>query len=236
MKILYSTIFLILISCFSGICQRDYSYVPSKRNFKAKYVNYDHKNRKTFTEIWQLSGKSKDKFGNIKYNIESEITTIKQNTFYQYFHFTSKDSNFFMGAERYLDPIKLDSYQRMVIKIKADSVLLPLKPIIGQMLPEAICQASILRGTGSILMSMNVLLINRKVDGQESIETPAGKFKCYRISTDKISYSGISKSKTKIVEWYAINVGLVRMEESNKKGHLINYKVLESIAEDFFIP
>jgi hypothetical protein len=210
--------------------------MPSKRNFKMKYVNYDNKNRKTYTEVWQLAGKTIDKSGKIRYNIESEITTIKQNTFYQYFHFTSKDSNFYIGAERYLDPVKLDSYQKMVVKIDADSVVLPLKPQIGKMLPEASCQADILRGTGSVLMSMTVLLVNRKIDGIESIETPAGKFKCYKISSDKISYSGISRNKLKIVEWYAINVGLVRMEEYHKKGKLMTYKQIESIAEDFFIP
>lgn len=236
MKILYSSILLILLSSALAFGQRDYSYVPSKRNFKAKYVTYDHKNRELYTEIWQLSSKTKDKHGSLKFNIESEITTAKQNTFYQYFHFTNKDSIFFMGSEQYLDPIKLDSYQKMVVKINADSVMLPLKPKIGQILPEATCQANILRGTGSILMSMNVLLINRKVDGKENIETPAGKFNCYRISTEKICFSGISKSKTKIIEWYAINVGLVRMEEHHKNDNLINYKVLESIVEDFFIP
>ncbi|WP_282013841.1 hypothetical protein [Marinifilum flexuosum] len=235
MKHIYSTLLFLMISilCFG---QRDYSYMPSKRNFKVKYVNYDHKNRKVYTEIWQLAGKSKDESGKIRYNIESEITTVKQNTFYQYFHFTSKDSNFYIGAERYLDPIKLDSYQKMVVKIDADRVVLPIKPIPGKILPEASCQADILRGTGSVLMSMTVLLVNRKVDGVESIETPAGKFKCYKISSDKIYFSGISRNKTKLVEWYAINVGLIRMEEYHKKGKLIFYKQIESIAEDFFIP
>ncbi|WP_421919339.1 hypothetical protein [Marinifilum sp.] len=219
--------------CFG---QRDHSYMPSKRNFKIKYVNYDHKNRKTYTAIWQLAGKTKDAYGKIRYNIESEITTIKQNTFYQYFHFTSKDSNFYIGAERYLDPIKLDSYQNMVVKIDADSVALPLNPIKDQLLPEATCQADILRGTGSVLMSMTVLLVNRRVEGIENIETPAGKFNCYRISSDKITFSGISKTKTRLIEWYAINVGLIRMEEYHKKGKLLSYKQIESIAEDFFIP
>ena len=235
MKHFYSITLLLFISTLS-FGQRDYSYMPSKRNFKVKYVNYDQKHRKIYTEVWQLAGKSKDENGVIRYNIESEITTAKHNTFYQYFYFTSRDSNFYIGAERYLDPIKLDSYQKMVVKIDADSVLIPLKPTIEQILPEASCQADILRGTGSTLMSMTVLLVNRKVDGIESIETPAGKFKCFKISSDKISYSGISRNKTKIVEWYAINVGLIRVEEYHKKGKLLTYKELESIAEDFFIP
>lgn len=235
MKQFYSTIILLFIySIVFG--QRDYSYMPSKRNFKLKYVNYDKKNRKIYTEIWQLASKTKDDNGTIRYNIESEITTTKHNTFYQYFYFTSKDSSFYIGAERYLDPIKLDSYQKMVVKINADSLVLPINPTIGQILPQANCTADILRGTGSVLMSMNVLLINRRIDGIESINTPAGNFKCYKISSDKITYSGISRNKSKLVEWYAINIGLIRMEEYHKKGKLLNYKQLESITEDFFIP
>lgn len=85
-------------------------------------------------------------------------------------------------------------------------------------------------------MSMTILLVNRKVDGVENIETPVGKFKCYKVSSDKISYSGISRNKTKLIEWYAINVGLVRIEEYHRNGKLISYKQLENIAEDFFLP
>ncbi|WP_372750999.1 hypothetical protein [Labilibaculum sp.] len=200
-----------------------------------KYVTYDSKNRKEYSEVWQLVGKSRTGEG-IQYNIESEITTRKHNTFYQYFRLVSNDSIFFVGSERYLDPIKLDSYQKMVIKISSDSVAVPIHPKAGQMLPEATCEASILRGTGSVLMSMNVVLMNRKVDGIEKLKTPAGNFTCFKISAEKLTYGGISKSKTKIYEWYAVNVGLVRMEEYNSKRKLISYKVLESIAEDFFLP
>jgi hypothetical protein len=141
-----------------------------------------------------------------------------------------------VGSARYLDPIKLDSYQKMVVKISADSVAIPIRPKRGQMLPQASCKASILRGTGSILMSMNVILMNRKVDGIEKLTTPAGTFTCFKISSEKLTYGGISKNKTKIYEWYAINVGLIRMEEYSSKRKLISYKVLESIAEDFCLP
>lgn len=234
MRAIYSLILLILTS-LSSSAQRDYSFLPSKRNFVIKYTAYDGKNRKEYSEVWKLVGKSA-KNQSVKYNIESEITTAKQNTFYQYFHQTSKDSTLYIGTERYLDPILLDSYQKMVVKISADSISIPLSPKVGQLLPEGTCKARILRGTGSVLISLNVLLINRKVDAIEQISTPAGKFTCFRISSDKISFSGISKHKSKLLEWYAINIGLVRMEEYHNKGKLISYKHLDSLAEDFFLP
>ncbi|MDQ1770266.1 hypothetical protein GQR60_04085 [Labilibaculum sp. A4] len=234
MRIFYTTLLLFSIS-LSSFGQRDNTYLPSKRNFRIKYISYDSKDRRQYSEVWQLVGKSKLD-GLIQYNIESEITTRKQNTFYQYFRMVSNDSTFFVGSERYMDPIKLDSYQKMVIKISSDSVAIPIQPTVGQILPESGCEASILRGTGSVLMSMNVLLINRKVDAIENIRTPAGNFNCFKISSDKITYGGISKNKTKIFEWYAINVGLVRMEEYHPNGKLISYKILESLAEDFLLP
>ncbi|MDM8158729.1 hypothetical protein QUH73_02750 [Labilibaculum sp. K2S] len=234
MRIFYTTLLLFSIS-LSSFGQRDNTYLPSKRNFRIKYISYDSKDRRQYSEVWQLVGKSKLD-GLIQYNIESEITTRKKNTFYQYFRLVSNDSTFFVGSERYMDPIKLDSYQKMVIKISSDSVVIPIKPTVGQMLPESGCEASILRGTGSVLMSMNVLLINRKVDAIENIRTLAGNFNCFKISTDKITYGGISKNKTKVFEWYAINVGLVRMEEHHPNGKLISYKILESLAEDFLLP
>lgn len=234
MRIIYSILILLSIS-LSSFAQRESTYLPSKRNFRIKYVTYDAKGRREYTEIWQLVGKMKRE-GVINYNIESELTTRKYNRFYQYFRLVNRDSVFYVGAERYMDPRKLEAYQRMVIKISSDSVAIPTKPEIGQMLPESSCEASILRGTGDVMMSMNVLLINRKVDATEVISTPAGRFNCYRISSDKLVFSGISKNKTKIIEWYAVNVGLVRMEERQAKGKLISYKVIESLAEDFFLP
>ncbi|PKQ60343.1 hypothetical protein BZG02_19735 [Labilibaculum filiforme] len=234
MRIFY-TILLLFSIAFSSFGQRENTYLPSKRNFRIKYVSYDSKDRKQYSEVWQLVGKSKSD-GLIQYNIESEITTKKHSIFYQYFRLVSNDSIFFIGSERYMDPIKLDSYQRMVIKISSDSVAIPIKPKIGQMLPESCCEASILRGTGSVLMSMTVLLVNRKVDAVETIKTPAGSFTCFKISSEKLTFGGISKSKTKLFEWYAVNVGLVRMEERHLKGKIISYKVLESLAEDFLLP
>ena len=236
MRSFYLILIFLVLAVSTCFAQRAGSYLPSKRNFKMKYVQYDNKDRYQFSEVWQLVSKTKRNGHSISYNMESEITTKKQNTFYQHFQFITKDSLFFIGAERYLDPIKLDSYQKMVVKINADSVIIPLTLKVGQILPEACCEANILRGTGSVLMSMNVLLVNRRVDAIEEVRTPAGTYTCYKICSDKICYSGISKNRTKLIEWYSTNTGLVRMEEYHRKGKLISYKVLESLAEDFFIP
>jgi hypothetical protein len=71
---------------------------------------------------------------------------------------------------------------------------------------------------------------DRTVTGTETIDTPAGKFDCFIISSQTevkmlMTKTGTSKS------WIAKGVGLVKQEDYNKKGKLISSEILTEFSK-----
>lgn len=72
-------------------------------------------------------------------------------------------------------------------------------------------------------------VFNRKVEGTEQIETPAGTFNCLKVTSDFQTKLGFIKAKGSGIEWYADGIGMVRSESYNKKGKLVGYSVLTGL-------
>ena len=75
-------------------------------------------------------------------------------------------------------------------------------------------------------MSMDMDITNRKVEGKESVTTPAGTFECYKISYDMFSKMSIMKMNFKNIEYLSENSGVVRTESYRSNGSLMSYTVL----------
>lgn len=104
--------------------------------------------------------------------------------------------------------------------IESSNMQFPSKMHAGQVLNDA--SLSMKMGAGMLAMGITVNITNRKVEAIESITTPAGTFECYKITYDTNSKILMVKVQTKVTEWYAKNVGLVRSESFDKKGKLTN--------------
>ena len=79
-------------------------------------------------------------------------------------------------------------------------------------------------------MNMSVRISNRKVEAQEDITTPAGTFKCFKITYD-VDSKVIFKTQGKGVEWISQQVGTVRTESHDSKGKMLSYSLLSEIKE-----
>ena len=80
-------------------------------------------------------------------------------------------------------------------------------------------------------MTLTVDLTNRQIVAHETIETPAGSFKCIKYSYDAFSKMGFIKMNSSGIEWYSAALGTIRSESYDKKGKLTGYTVLESITD-----
>jgi hypothetical protein len=78
---------------------------------------------------------------------------------------------------------------------------------------------------GITVMNMNVYITNRKVEAIEDVTTPAGTFSCYKLTSD-VETKMMMKVSVKNVEWYSMNVGVVKSESYNNKGKLTGYTLL----------
>lgn len=120
-------------------------------------------------------------------------------------------------------------FSNMEMTMEGDALQIPAKLTAGETLPDA--ETKIKTGmNGMSLMSMTLSITDRKVEGKESITTPAGTFECYKI-TQTTSMKSIMSKSYQSVEYYAEGVGLVQSETYDKKGKLENKQVLLSIEE-----
>ena len=131
----------------------------------------------------------------------------------------SIDFKSLMGSGR---PSQFDN---MELDIKGNNIYIPNDLSVGQTLPDAEMEMTI---TGApIAMKSFMRMYNRKVEGKESVTTPAGTFECFVISYDTDMKMGI-KSTGKTKQWLAEDIGMVKTEDYNKKGKLRSMSLLTS--------
>lgn len=143
------------------------------------------------------------------------------------FEVKCKDGEFVIDMSSYTRSIDMSAYKDMDVVIETDEMSIPAKPVAGQTLKNGGVTIKVNNG-GMTLMNMNVKILNRKVEGFEDVTTPAGTFKCMKISYD-IETQMVFNIKAKGVEWISQTAGLVRSESYNTKGKLQGYTILTSL-------
>lgn len=124
-----------------------------------------------------------------------------------------------------VSPGMMEQYKDMEIDISGTDLMLPNSMSPGQTLPDANMLMNI--KMPPINMKMTVDVTNRKVEGTESVTTPAGTFDCIVISWDHESKMGVKFTGT-AKQWLAEGVGMVKQENYNKKGKMIGGSLLTS--------
>ncbi|WP_250631652.1 DUF3108 domain-containing protein [Rhodoflexus caldus] len=98
-----------------------------------------------------------------------------------------------------------------------DQLAYPNQPTAGQALSDAgVKITSGIKG-GMTIMNMTIAYTNRKVEGMETVETPAGKFDCVKVSYD-LAVKVMGTRQMKGVEYLAKGVGVVKSELYDDKG------------------
>ena len=132
--------------------------------------------------------------------------------------FRCKDNVFYIDMEKYLNESQMESFQNMEIKVTTEDLIYPPKLSPGQQLNDGSITVEV--ATGMINMALTTNIVNRKVEAHEEITTPAGSFKCYKLSEDVQSKMGFVNMQLHNVIWIAKDLGTIRSESYNKKGKL----------------
>ena len=111
------------------------------------------------------------------------------------------------------------------MEMKVDETYLdyPANMKVGSNLKDGNFKADFYNG-GMKLMSMNLTVSDRKVVAQEDIETPAGKFNCYKL-TYKGSMKTIVNMSYDVAEWFSPKYGVVK-SETYRNGKSMGYSIL----------
>lgn len=132
--------------------------------------------------------------------------------------FHCKDNVFYIDMDKYVNQEQMEAFKGMEIKVVTEDLMYPPKLSTGQILKDGSIRIEM--ETGMMNMSMTTNIINRKVEAYETITTPAGNFKCYKISEDIESKMGFVNMTLHNVVWIVKDIGTIRSESYNKKGKL----------------
>ncbi|NND16360.1 MAG: hypothetical protein HKN52_10810 [Eudoraea sp.] len=122
-----------------------------------------------------------------------------------------------------MSPEILGQYEDMEVEMTGTDLLYPNNLSTGQSLPDADVFMTVKMPPINLKMNMN--FFNRKVEGKESVTTPAGTFDCYLITYDSEAKMGFKMTNTNKL-WLSEGHGMVLQETYNKKGKLIGKSVL----------
>lgn len=227
-KLLLSATFCVFAG--AGVFAQDCPmYYPDVVNAQLEYKQYDKKDKLTGSSVQQITDIQKTGNGTtMKVSVETfddkgksvgkaDLAARCENGIYYI------DMKNLMGQQ------SLEAYKDMEMKVEGGNLEMPSSMKAGDALKDGNMKISFSSG-GMNIMNMTFTVTNRKVDAVESVTTPAGTFECYKISYD-IATKMMVNVKTKGVEWYAKDVGLVKSETYSTDGKLLGYNVLTSIKK-----
>lgn len=113
----------------------------------------------------------------------------------------------------------LEQYEDMEMDITGTDIELPNELTVGQNLADANVTLNI--NMSGLNMKTIIDIVNRKVEKQETITTPAGTFDCYVIYSDNKSKIMMAKSNFPSRVWLSESVGMVKQETYKKNGDVM---------------
>ena len=110
-----------------------------------------------------------------------------------------------------------------------DQLEIPAELKVGQQLDDG--NMEITAKNGPMPINFTFEMTDRKVEGKQSVETPAGTFDCFKVSQKTKSKMMISSSKFRTVQYIAEKYGPVKSETYKSNGNLMGYSLLTRFEE-----
>ncbi len=228
MKQVQLIIILFVIGLIPSKSQNCKAYIPGKVGTEIELTQYDKKGKPTNINRQKLTN-IRNSGDTTIFDIHQVITDEKgQEPMENNFSFKCLGETFFIDMDAYVDQKQMESYKNMDVKITTSEADIPASAAAGQTLKDGFFKMEMM--AGAIPMTIKVDLINRKVEGFETITTPAGSFECIKLSQDIKSQFGFVKVAGHSITWYSENVGTVKSENYNQ-DKLTSYMLLTKITK-----
>ncbi|MBX2827444.1 MAG: hypothetical protein KTR22_04745 [Flavobacteriaceae bacterium] len=224
------TLLLILVSLpLASFSQSDCKpYLPIDEGTQWEMTNYNAKGKQQGKQQYELLSK--------EINGDEILFTVQTKSFDKKgkelltntFQAKCVGGNFEFDMAMKMDPTVMGPYQNMDVEVDASKLEIPdMDATAGTELDDATLRVTA-SGGGPLNLNLTIDVSNRKVEGRETITTPAGDFDSI-ILTQEVSTKVLVNVRGKNKEWYSPNLGVVRTESYNKKGKLLGYSEVTSI-------
>lgn len=219
--VLLSTIFIFQKTANAQTC----GYLLLKNNSEVEMSMFDKKGNPSGKVVYKVlsSNGTEAKVNSKVFNEKGkELTSAEGN-------YKCDGGNFSVDMKAMLpgDQAKSMNMKDMEVKTNNATLYYPTTLTVGSKLPDNEFTADTYTG-GMKIMSMGMKVTDRKVEGKESITTPAGKFDCYKITSNQ-TIKSIFNFNMQTTEWFAPNVGVIKTEVY-RKGDLTSTMLLTKIS------
>ncbi len=219
--LLVCVLFCIPSTIISQDCSK---YFPMDEGTKFQITMYNKKDKMSGVmdyEVKEVSGNTATMF----YEMTDEKGKMVTSSEYG---ITCTDDGVTIDFSSMMSPGVMGQYEDMEMEMSGTDLLYPNNLSVGQSLPDADVFMTVKMPPMNMKMTMK--FFNRKVEGNETVSTPAGDFECYVITYDTESKMGIKMTMSSKL-WLSEGFGMVKQETYNKKGALIGKSVLTAFEK-----
>lgn len=132
---------------------------------------------------------------------------------------------FKMSMEHFMNNEQMQAYKDMDVEMDATDIEYPTSLKIGETLPEASINIKVATN-GMTVMNMTTTIKDRKIEKEETIETPAGSFDCLVVTQNTSVANKIISKEFPSKDWFVPGFGVVKTESYKSNGKLMGYSLL----------
>ena len=220
---------LVLAMTTIATAQECSKYYPMIEGATLQYTNYNKKEKPEGVATYKVTNVSTT--GDItSATMAIELKDEKGKEIYKTdYNFTCTGNMVTIDYKSLVPSSMFTQYEGMEMDISGTDLELPNDLSVGQQLADA--NVTIKVSMGGIKMNTSVDLVNRKVEKQESVTTPAGTFECYVIYSDNMMKAMMVNQTFPSRVWFAEGVGMIKQESYNKAGKSIGTTVLTAYSK-----
>jgi hypothetical protein len=226
-KIIPVILCFVLYACLAN-AQTCEQFVSRGNGKKFIYANFDSKGNRqgrlsysaskkdasTLSYHGEVTGKDGKPAGTADFDVRCNGTVLK------------------MDMKSFIPATATKQFENMQVQGDGKYLTYPLKLKAGDKLEDGNATLTVMN-KGSKFADIQIALTNRVVEIAEKVQTPAGKFDCF-----KITYQSLFKAKVmgleipvnlKVIEWFSPKIGRFVKSEIYRKDSLSGSMILESI-------
>lgn len=204
------------------------AYFPYKKGMVLEQQTFNAKNKLTGSVKQVVTDITNGAMGK-KVDLKSEYFDDKgKSAGTANFSVTCKNGVIQIDMRNYMDAKSRESFSGANVTVEGTPLDLPTVLSPGQKLADGTMTIKMSMENSPIAMNMEMRIYDRKVEGMESVTTPAGTFECYKISY-MVDMKMMFNITAKGVEYYSKEYGLIKSESYDKKGKLTSYTILSKV-------
>jgi hypothetical protein len=228
---LASVISLVLFSSWAGLIPEEPFFAHEAQEYSYAYYNGKGELISHAYAVVVKTWKGHDTLyseSNVYWSNDSSKVNLSEGKF-----IFRRDSISFISDLSNLVPPRLRYDEGTTVEIQGSPLQYPLYPVKNTPLPGIVGLMKYNRAAGGYTFLYSV--VNRQVEGQDTVKVPAGTYPCWIISSiEKVGPLGVKKTKAdkqrKVKEWYSPQYGIVKVEY-REGNELVQVRVLNAVGK-----